>query len=296
MQNLTLTKMKGNFFRQTIASLLFVACALPMAAQDWKSNPRELVRKAVENERNQASAKEYFTYRDVKRKKNGTVETKQMLETPQVVLGRLVAINGQPLSEPDRQKEDSRLNRLIKNPEELQKKQKEQQDDDRRARRMVKAIPDAFNFEYVSSEPGKNGDIVTLKFTPNPEWDPPNRELQVFTGMSGTMKIAIPQYRMALMQATLFKDVAFGWGILGRLDKGGDFMIQQSQVYGDHWDLTHMKLHFTGKVLLFKSLNIQQDDQTSDYRPVPEMTVTQALSKLKEAETEYAKNANGAGK
>jgi hypothetical protein len=99
------------------------------------------------------------------------------------------------------------------------------------------------------------------------------------------------------MQATLFKDVEFGWGFLGKLDKGGDFMIEQSQVYGNHWDLTHMKLHFTGKILLLKSLNIQQDEQTSDYRPVPEMTVAQALDKLKEAETEYAKNgANGGSK
>jgi hypothetical protein len=115
--------------------------------------------------------------------------------------------------------------------------------------------------------------------------------------MSGAMKIAVPQYRMALMQATLFKDVDFGWGILGRLYKGGDFMIQQSQVYQDHWDLTHMKLHFTGKALLFKSLDIQEDDQTSDYHPVQEMTVAQALNKLKEADTEYAKNgANGGGK
>ncbi len=271
--------------------------ALPMFAQqqDWKSNPRELVRKAVLNENQAEAAKEHFTYRDVKRTKSGTIETKQMLETPQVVLGRLVAINGKPLTDAERQKEDGRLNRLINNPDELAKKKKEQQDDDQRARRMVRAIPDAFNFEYVSTEPGKDGDIVTLKFTPDPKWDPPNRELQVFTGMSGTMKIAVPQYRMALMQATLFKDVEFGWGFLGKLDKGGDFMIEQSQVYGNHWDLTHMKLHFTGKLLLLKSLNIQQDEQTSDYHPVPEMTVAQALDKLKEAETEYAKNGASGG-
>ncbi|HET9699194.1 MAG TPA: hypothetical protein VFP40_20140, partial [Terriglobales bacterium] len=282
-----------------IGALLFCLLALPAFSQhqDWKANPRELVRKAVLNENQAEAVKEHFTYRDVKRTKNGTIETKQMVETPQVVLGRLVAINGKPLTEAERQKEDGRLNRLINNPDELAKKKKEQQDDDQRARRMVRAIPDAFNFEYVSTEPGKDGDIVTLKFTPDPKWDPPNRELQVFTGMSGTMKIAVPQYRMALMQATLFKDVEFGWGFLGKLDKGGDFMIEQSQVYGNHWDLTHMKLHFTGKVLMVKSLNIQQDEQTSDYRPVPQMTVAQALDKLKEAETEYAKaGASGGGK
>jgi hypothetical protein len=114
--------------------------------------------------------------------------------------------------------------------------------------------------------------------------------------MQGVVKVAVPQYRLALMQAQLFKDVDFGWGILGHLDKGGDFMIQQGDVYNGHWDLTHMKLHFTGKVLVFKSLNIQQDETMSEFRPVPEMNVAQALDRLKQADTEYAKNANGGGK
>jgi hypothetical protein len=292
--------MKGKILRVSAVALLLCLCALPGSAQqqDWKSNPRELVRKAAQNEvLAGSSSKEFFTYRDVKRTKKGTVETKQVIETPQLVLARLVAVNGQPLSDSEKKKEEERLNRLVNSPDELEKKKKEQRDDDERARRMVQALPEAFNFEYESTEPGKDGDTVTLKFTPNPGWDPPNRELQVFTGMSGIIKIAVPQYRMALVKATLFKDVNFGWGILGRLYKGGDFMIQQSQVWGDHWDLTHMKLHFTGKVMLIKSLDIQQDDETSDYRPVQQMTVAEALNKLKEADTEYAKNsANGGSK
>jgi hypothetical protein len=294
--------MKGNKFRSRVGAFLLCLLALCLLAlpaftqqQDWKANPRELVRRAVQNENKAADVSEHFTFRDVKRTKSGNVEIKQMVETPQLVLGRLVAVNGKPLTEAERQKEDGRLNRLVSNPDELAKKKKEQEEDSARARKMVRAIPDAFCFEYVSTEPGKDGDVVTLKFTPDPNWEPPNRELQVFTGMSGTMKIAVPQYRMSLMQATLFKDVEFGWGFLGKLDKGGDFMIEQSQVYGNHWDLTHMKLHFTGKILLFKSLNIQQDEQTSDYRPVPQMTVAQALDKLREADTEYAKNGPNGG-
>jgi hypothetical protein len=94
------------------------------------------------------------------------------------------------------------------------------------------------------------------------------------------------------MQAQLFKDVTFGWGILGHLDKGGDFMIEQGEVHPGHWDLTHMKLHFTGKVLVFKSLNIQQDENFSSFRPVPQMSVAQALDRLKQADVEYAKANN----
>jgi hypothetical protein len=54
-----------------------------------------------------------------------------------------------------------------------------------------------------------------------------------------------------------------------------------------------MKLHFTGKILLFKSLDIQEDEQTSDYKPIQGMNVEQALAKLKEVDQEYARAANG---
>jgi hypothetical protein len=277
-------------------ALLILSLSVPVFGQDWKTNPRPLVRRAIDNENKETAQKAYFMYLDVKRKKDGSTETKQMMQTPQLILGRLIAINGQPLSPEQRNNEEKRLNRLTNNQEELDKKKKEQQEDDQRARMMVNAIPEAFNFEYVTTEVGPSGDVAVFKFTPNPNWDPPNRELQVFTGMTGTLKIALNAERLTLMQATLFKDVNFGWGILGKLFKGGDFLIEQTEYAPGHWDVTHMKLHFTGKVLLLKSLDIQQDETSSNYREIPAMNVAQALDKLRELDTEYAKNANGGGK
>lgn len=279
-----------------LAIFLFCMIALPLVAQQPTESPRELVRRAIENESNEAATRQYFMFRDNKRTKKGDLETREMIDTPQLVLARLVALNGQPLTGEQRADEDARLNRLVNDPDELAKKRKEQQEDDERVRKMVKAIPDAFLFEYQGTEPTASGDLVVLKFTPNPNWDPPSRELAVYTGMSGTIKIAVPQHRLALMQAKLFKDVEFGWGILGHLDKGGDFLIEQSEVHPGHWDLSHMKLHFTGKVLIFKKLNIQSDETMSAFRPVPQMSVAEALDRLRQADTAYAKTAAGGGK
>lgn len=280
--------------RWMVACLLGVLMASgSLAAQEWKTNPRELVRRAVENENKGSDHKMFFMYRDVKRTKTGEVQTREMLQTPQLALGRIIAINGHPLSADEKAKEDARLNRLTASPDELAKKEKSQKADDERARKMVSAIPDAFNFQYLNTEHTDGGDLVVLKFSPNPNWDPPDRELQVFTGMQGILKIAIPQDRIALMDARLFRGVDFGWGIFGHLNPGGSFLIQEKEIYPGHWDTTHMMLHFTGKILLFKSLDIQEDEQTSDYRPVEGMTVAQALNKLKEVDNEYAKNANG---
>jgi len=280
-----------------LSRLAVMLCALMvpamLSAQDWKTNPRQLARIAAENENKPPDKPMYFMHLDVKRNKNGQIETREMVNTPEIALGRIIAINGHPLSAEEKSKEDARLNRLVTSPDELAKKQKAQRADDARARKMVQAIPDAFNFKYVGTEKTEHGDLVVMSFSPDPNWNAPDRELQVFTGMQGVLKIAVPQNRIALMDATLFRGVDFGWGIFGHLNAGGSFLIEQKEVAPTYWDTTHMKLHFTGKILLVKSLDIQEDEQTSDYRPVDGMSVAEALNKLKQFGEEYGKSANG---
>lgn len=282
-----------------ILSVLWLSTIFSFASQQPSStaNPaipaNDLVRLAVQNELKPESSNQHFMYRDVKLKDNGTRETKQMISTGQgMMLGRVIAINGKPLDAVQRQKEDQRLQRLLDDPSQLDAKKKQQTEDDQRVRKMVGALPDAFVFEYAGTEQDKSGEVKILRFHPNPNYDPPSRELQVYQGMEGTMKIAVPQNRIVLLEAKLFRQVNFGWGILGHLNPGGEFVIEQSEITPEHWDLTHMKLNFTGKALFFKTINIQEDEQTSDYREVPALSLAQAIQKLKQVDTEIASNGN----
>jgi len=264
-----------------LASAVAQEAAPPQPSTHAGINPLQLVRLVVDNELKPGPKGVYFTYRDVKKKGNSPVEVKQMVETDQdLVLGRLISIGGKPLTPQQQQKEDERLHRLT-DPGVVKDKQKSQQEDDQRVRRMVRALPDAFLYTYAGTESGKNGEVVVLNFKPNPAFDPPFRELRVYKGMAGSMRIAVPQDRIASLEATLIEDVDFGWGILGRLDKGGRFAIEETDVGDGHWELTSMTLSFTGKVLMFKHLDIQQHETTSDYRHVQGMNIAQALDMLK---------------
>lgn len=256
---------------------------LPASAND-------LARLAIQHELEDEDPTHYL-YRLIKKRPDGT-ETREVLEAKDVIIARLVALNGKPLTGEQREKEDRRLDRLLTDPDYLRSKQKEQRDDDRRTRRMLKALPEAFLYEYAGVESRPYGEVVVLRFKPNPAYQPPSREQQVFRGMEGTLEVALPAERVARIEATLFRDVNFGWGILGHLDKGGRFVIEQSRVHEQHWEPTHMVLNFTGKVLLFKSLKIQQEQTTSNYRPVPEMSVGQALEFLKKQDGELARGEN----
>lgn len=249
--------------------------------QHLSMNPQELVRKAVSNETNSSQDDVSFMFR-VRRQGPKGVQTRQYVETAQGTAGMLVATNGRPLNAAERQQEFARLDQLLRNPAELQRKQKQQKEDSERVDRMVKCLPDAFHYEYAGTEEVDGLKLVRLRFEPNPAFDPPSREQQVFTGMDGFLLIEPNQARIARIDGTLFKDVGFGWGILGHLDRGGRFVVVQAPVANGYWTTVHMRLSFTGKALFFKSINIQTTEDSSDFRRVPgHMTYAQGVELLK---------------
>ncbi len=216
------------------------------------------------------------------------------METKDGVVGRLVAVNDQPPSADQRAADDQKLNRLMNDPQERARKLKQQKDDEQRVARMVRSLPDAFLYQYDGASVGATGELVRLSFVPNPKWDPPDRERQVFTGMKGTMLVDPREERLVKIEATLFRDVNFGWGFFGHLDKGGQFIVGQSKIFEDRWETTDMRLRFTGKILLFKGLNINEHETASNFRQVPNnLSFAQGVDLLRKEDTQLAeKEAN----
>jgi len=269
-----------------VACVLFLAGGL-FASGGQAPTPavpaNELVRGAVTKElKTQAGRSERFRYRMKKVTPEGS-QIKEYVETDAGTVGRLVAMNDQPLAPDAQAKEDARLQSLVSNPSLQADRQKKQKEDEERVTRMVGALADAFNYEYDGNETGKNGaELIRLKFQPNPNYDPPTRELKVYQGMQGKMWIDATSHRMVRLEATLFRDVDFGWGILGRLYKGGHFDIEQSDVGGGRYETTYMNLDFTGKVMMVKSLKIRDTETLSDFHRIGDnLTLAQGVEMLR---------------
>ena len=260
--------------KSTYGSLFCALGLLVAAAQERPLTPTqpavELVRRMVKNEEQSGKTGERFIYRLRSENQKGTV-TKDLVETKDGLVARVIAINDQPLTDAQRERENQRLQRLVNDEKQRAEKLKRQKEDEVRVTRMVRALPDAFLYEYDGTEPGPNGVLLLrLKFKPNPKFDPPSRELQVYKGMEGTMLIDPRYERLVRIEATLVRDVKFGWGIIGHLDKGGRFLVAQRNIGNGVWRTTEMDLNFTGKVLLFKSLKIKSHDTASHFRRVPD--------------------------
>jgi hypothetical protein len=262
-------------------------------------SPAELMRRTVQNEVKAGNTPDNFMFRSRKETPKGT-QTKLMVQTRDATVGMVIANNDQPLSPDQRQAEAGRLQYIASHPEELRRKQKQEKDDADRVTRIMRAMPDAFIYQRDGVEPGKQGvgkpgdDLVRLKFQPNPNYSPPSRVEQVLTGMQGTVLIDPVRQRIARIDGTLFRDVSFGWGFLGHLDRGGRFQVDQGTTAADDsWEMSRMSLDFTGKILLFKSIAIESTETFTDFRRVPSnLTFAQGITLL---EKETAPNQNHSG-
>jgi hypothetical protein len=279
-----------------VISALTIVVPPSVHAEAQEESPTELVRQTSLNEIKANNRGAKFMFCEHRQTANGS-QTKLVVETSQATVGMLVAENGKPLTPEQRQAEDTRLQELASNPEALNKKRKAEKEDSAHTERIMKALPDAFLYEPDGTETGRSGlgepgvELVRLKFRPNPKYSPPTRTEQVLTAMQGTMLIDARRHRIAKIDGTLMKDVGFGWGILGHLDKGGHFLVEQGEVTDDDWEVTRMSLAFTGKVLLFKNLNIKSDENFNDFSVAPSnLTIAQAIQFLKKHEAELAEN------
>ena len=281
--------MQWKRFRAALLSTTLVS-AIPAHAQvgSLPLPPGELVRDAVQNEVNAKKDPAKFLLRDHK-KRISDDQTKLLVETKDGPLAIVIEVNVQPLSPQQQRWEIERVQRMLNDPDEMRKRQQQQSDDADRVSRIIKALPDAFIYEFDGKEVGKPGvgepgeELVRLKFRPNPQYDPPTRVEQILTGMQGSILIDPKRIRIARIEGTLFKDVGFGWGILGHLDRGGRIAIEQGSVYQGIWQISSVQYTFTGKLLFFKSINSRAIETFSDFRPVPpDLTQAQGLALLKQ--------------
>lgn len=251
----------------------------------------ELVRKAVANEIKASNDDSvHFMFQGIKTTPKECT-TRLYVETREATAGLAIAYAGKSLTSEQRRFEEARVERFVDNPEELRKKHEQERENAERTLRIVRAMPDAFDFEYAGEEQGSTGigraggTLVKLNFSPRPGYEPPSRVEEVLLGMKGYVLVDAVHYRIASIDGTLFKEVGFGWGILGHLDRGGRFVVHQQEVRDDHWEVSSMSLSFTGKILLFKNLSINSTEVFSDFKPVPaDLTFAQGLAMLKKHE------------
>ena len=257
--------------RPSLLVLILLALApagLSSTQPEQSIDPAALVRRAVQHRLD--ATRTHRPLRYLLRKKDEQHDTtKDIIETADGAVARLVAINGQPLSAQANQAELDRLNTLANHPEIQEHRHQREQKDAERVDRLMRLLPDAFLYRFEAIQDCAAGPCYHLSFLPNPHWDPPDLEASILRGMAGEVWIDQAQERLTRLDAHFIKDVDFGWGIIGRLDKGGTIHLEQADIGGNDWEATAMKLNMRGKALMVKSLSVQITQEASHFSLVP---------------------------
>ncbi|HTZ90734.1 MAG TPA: hypothetical protein VMA71_10340 [Alloacidobacterium sp.] len=269
-------------FSRTIVFLAAYCVLLVPAGRAELSvpSPQQLIKDVVYNELQDRECDSFWAY-DIAQKIGPESYEKRQVETNQGPIFRIIAENGRPLMDDESRKEQARLDHLLNNPAALAKNLNEHLRDEERLQRLIRLLPDAFLFEQDGPP---SGDIVTFRFKPNPAFDPPTYEARVFHGMAGTIEINQRLKRFVAMRGTVIDRIDFGYGLLGYVDKGGEFQIHREQVSATRWKTDLVDVHVSGRVMLFKSVSKDQREVRSDFQSVPtDISLNDAKRLLDEA-------------
>lgn len=247
-----------------------------------------LVERALANELNAAQEANHDASHPMRyqlRKANPRgITTKEILETRDGEVARLNAINDKPLSAADETNEEARLNALLGDPAKQRRRKQAEEDDTGRALKVLRALPSAFLYQDAGPGEAPTGKVEKFTFRPNPGFDPLSLETEVLPAMTGEIWIDPVHLRVARLEAHLQKDVVFGWGILGRLNKGGWIVIEQADVGPDkgidQWRTVRLQIQMSGRVV-FKNRVFDTTEVQSNYAPLPQgMSYQEAVELL----------------
>ncbi len=228
-----------------------------------QSSASNLVRDVVANELTDRAGQSSWMYRVNKVIEQQTLSELEV-ETRDGPVHRLLAINHAPLDSVGRQQETARLNQLVRDPSQQLAVKKQYDADERQLESLARLLPSAFLYQYE----GWDGAYQRLDFRPDPAFVPPTQDSKAFRSMAGTILVDPQQKRLAHLSGYLVENVDFGFGILGRIAKGGTFEIERTQVSLSHWKTDLIDIHSNGRMLLFKTLSKQQHETRSNFEPV----------------------------
>ena len=236
----------------------------------------DLINEVVANELADRVQQRKWMYSIDKREGKQTL-TEEQVDTNEGPLYRVLAIDGAPLNADQRQQDNVRMDRLLHDPSQQSKLKRGHDEDEQKLENLMHLMPAAFLYDYD----GMEGDLVRLKFRPNPKYNPSTYEARILRSLSGTILIDPQRKRLAKFSGELIDSVEFGYGFLGHIDKGGTLEMGRVEVAPSQWKTALIKIQLSGRLVFFKTVNKQQYEIRSGFRAVPaDLSMADALRLL----------------
>jgi hypothetical protein len=261
-----------------IVGLSLVARADGPATPQQPLKPQDVIQAMIDNENSASARHERWEYISNERsgRTNGHLWTERVVETAPGRLRLLLGVDGRPLTPQETEQERARLEAIREHPETFIKHEQNTRAEEKRARQMMEVLPHDFVFEDVVLDHG----VWHMTFRPNPGYSPSGIEERVLHNMAGTLAIDAHDLRLVHMDFHVVQEVSIGFGLLGDIHKGTNFISDRQEIEG-HWHTMHVATQVHAKALLFKSVDLNVDLYRTEFQPLDrELSVPEAAALL----------------
>lgn len=137
-----------------------------------------------------------------------------------------------------------------------------------RGRRVVDDVAATLDISMSRRERLDGRDAIVAVFNARPDAKPQTREGRIARDFSGEIWIDELTREVTRIDAKAIDDVAFGYGVLARLNKGATVTLRRELVHGNLWLPVSMRFSGEGRALLLRKLTIDFAVDWFDYRRV----------------------------
>jgi hypothetical protein len=253
--------------------------------QQPTGSPADWLTSAAGNEVRLIAEDGTLPLRYVLRKKDAKGDTtREVIDTPDGSVARLIARNGQPLTPQEEADERGRLRLLLTDPEDFAAHRKRSESARSYSRQIVQSFPSAMIATYAPGQPqleGVHDAQVVLDFQPNPDFHPPSLIAEALTGIHGRLWIDEQTRNVVRIDGTFLHAVDIGWGLVARIQPGGQFRFQQAPLPDGHWVYSGLMSRLTVRELMVHTTQANTDLAYSGFHILPQpVTWQQAIHLL----------------
>jgi hypothetical protein len=258
--------------RRTLLALI------PLAAS-WAQDPRELVRRSIEQDQMDWVRMKDYTWqgRSVERHfdSHGKVESTKRETWETLILDgqphrRTVERDGRALSPAEERSENKKLDQAVRKlssetASERQRRLTEIEKARKREFAFLSEIPDLFDLRLEGDSTLESRPVWVVAGTPRPGARPKSRDARTLLKIRGRMWIDKATYQWAKLEAETTDTIS--WGLfLARLNSGAKLIFEQTEVTSELWLPKRLFLTGSGRVGLVKRLAEDQEIQWSNYK------------------------------
>ena len=242
-----------------------------MFAQD----AAEIMKRSIDRDFDNFEMQKNYTYQEHEQDrvfdaKGGVTKTETATSEVLILGGRpyekVIAKNGQPLSESEARKEQEKMDREAAKRENLSQAQRAKLEKARiENHKYMRQISDAFNFKLEGEETVSGMKTWLIDAEPKPDFKPASAQARAFSKLRGKIWVDQNEYQWVKAEAEVLDTISMGLALF-RISPGGLIRFEQTRVNDELWLPAHVLIRADARIAYVKKIRTEIEFNFKDYK------------------------------